>query len=76
MAMNFKRNVGMADRVSRNSVGILILAAGIFGRMSPLWSVIFIITGIYLLLVVVSGYDPIYDALGMSTRESHLFEED
>ena len=66
----------MPDRISRNSIGILILAAGVFGRMSPLWSVIFVIAGIYLLLAVVTGYDPVYDALGISTREAHLFEED
>lgn len=76
MALSFKRNVGMPERVVRNTLGILVLAAGIFGRMSPVWSTIFVVFGVYLLLVVVIGYDPVYDILGISTREHHLFDED
>ncbi|MEW5953243.1 MAG: DUF2892 domain-containing protein [Bacillota bacterium] len=76
MALSFKRNVGMPDRITRNTLGILILAAGIFGDMAPVWAATFVMFGIYLLVVVVTGYDPLYDILGISTREHHLFEEE
>ncbi|GAB6157717.1 hypothetical protein JCM39194_09170 [Desulfotomaculum varum] len=66
------KNVGTADKIIRFTFGISFLALGILKIFGPGWSLLFNILGIEILLVAIIGYSPIYQVLGVSSREPNL----
>lgn len=67
-----KRNVGMADRVVRHTIGVLFLGIAIFQLFSPLWNIVFFFLGLSQLFTAITGYCPVYDLLNITTIRDRL----
>ncbi|MHB8232524.1 MAG: YgaP family membrane protein [bacterium] len=64
----FKRNVGMAGRIIRGIVGIIILVIGIYEvGPSAILGIILIIVGLVLVITAITGFCLLNRILGIST---------
>jgi len=71
-----QKNVGTADKIIRVTFGISFLALGILKIFGSVWSVLFSILGIEILVVAAIGYSPLYHVLGVSSLEPRLTVEE
>ncbi|MEG6521975.1 YgaP family membrane protein [Desulfotomaculum sp. 1211_IL3151] len=67
-----EKNAGTADRILRATFGVLFLALGSLGTFGALWSIIFLILGIGVLVVAATGFSPLYRLLGYSSLKPQL----
>lgn len=63
--MNINENA--TDRVVRVVIGLVLLAAWIFGWTAGAWTVVAAIVGAILVLTGLSGFCPLYRLLNVST---------
>ena len=62
------KNVGMADRIARAIISLLIIAAYLWGMLPGLSGLLLVISGM-LISSVVSGYCPLYTMIGVKTNK-------
>lgn len=62
-----EKNVGMADRIARTIISLLIIAAYLWGMLPGLAGLLLVISGM-LISSVVSGYCPLYTMIGVKTN--------
>lgn len=62
------KNEGTIDRWIRGIIAIIFFYAGYYSTVG-LWSILAYVLGIVLLLTAITGYCPLYKALGISTRK-------
>ncbi|MGB5216795.1 MAG: DUF2892 domain-containing protein [Smithella sp.] len=62
------KNVGMADRIARTIISLLIIAAYLWGMLPGLAGLLLVISGM-LISSVVSGYCPLYTMIGVKTNK-------
>ena len=63
-----KRNMGIADRVIRGILAIIVAALYFTNQLSPVASIVLGIVAVVFLVTSVVGFCPLYLALGLSTR--------
>lgn len=66
------KNVGTADRILRITFGVVFIVLGVMGIYGTLWSTLFTVLGIEIMLVAAIGFSPVYHLLGISTRKPNL----
>ena len=60
-------NVGGVERPIRIVVGIVVIAIGAFGSLSPIGTAIALVVGTIALVTGAIGYCPLWALLGMNT---------
>jgi hypothetical protein len=61
------RNVGSVDRITRTTVGIMMMALGLSRTVGGALGVALVMLGATLLVTGTVGHCPLYRALGLST---------
>lgn len=62
-----RANEGSTDRLVRVVIGIILLAAGLFGGLSGALAIVADVAGAVLLLTGLVGFCPLYTLLGINT---------
>lgn len=60
-------NAGSTDRLVRAVIGIILLAAGLFGGLSGALAIVADVAGAVLLLTGLVGFCPLYTLFGINT---------
>lgn len=67
MKMNFKKNLGLLDRIIRAIIGFGLLISGFF--LTSWIRVVVFVLAVLLFISALAGYCTIYDIFGISTLE-------
>jgi uncharacterized metal-binding protein len=72
--MTYVHNIGALDRLGRLIVGLLLLAAGLFGALATSWQIAALAGAILLLTTAAVGFCPGYVPFGICTRRRRFDE--
>ncbi len=67
--LDFQRNIGKVDRVSRILLGLSMMGANYLTRLSRFWGAVIPTLGLIFVVEGLASYCFLYDVLGWSTRK-------
>ncbi len=63
-----KRNMGIADRVTRGALAVVVAALYVTGQLSPVASIVLGVLAAVFVVTAAVGTCPLYLLVGLSTR--------